>query len=112
MSVGANAYLCLGNELPNNGQLPEIPAKVRKFLNGSSSGAYANDDISKANAAREKAKKQFGLMGETNGGVMLGAAVWGYVDVDLGLFYGDMGATAGFDISVLLLSEFSLCIFL
>lgn len=110
VSVGANAYLCLGNELPNNGQLPEIPAKVRKFLNGSSSGAYANDDISKANAAREKAKKQFGLMGETNGGVMLGAAVWGYVDVDLGLFYGDMGATAGFDISVRHLSENSRCI--
>lgn len=37
---------------------------------------------------------------KTSGGVMLGASVWGYVKVDLGLFYGDMGATAGFDVSI------------
>jgi hypothetical protein len=31
---------------------------------------------------------------------MLGASAWGYVDVDLGLFYGEMGAIGGFDISL------------
>ncbi len=110
VSVGANAYLCVGNELPNNGELPEIPAKVRNFLNGSSDGAFANDDISKANNARERAKRQFNTMGEADGGVMMGAAVWGYVDVDLGLFYGDMGATAGFDVSIRHLRNNARCI--
>ncbi len=41
---------------------------------------------------------------------MVGASVWGYVNVDLGLFYGDMGVTAGFDISVRKLSGSSKCI--
>ncbi len=110
VSVGANAYICLGNELPNNGELPEIPAKVRNFLNGSSKGSVANDDISAANNARERAKKRYIAMGETTGGVMMGASVWGYVNVDLGLFYGDMGATAGFDISLRHLQDNARCV--
>lgn len=110
VSVGANAYICLGNELPNNGALPEIPAKVRNFLNGSTKGAVHNDDISAANNARQRAKDRFASMAKTNGGVMMGAAVWGYVDVDLGLFYGDMGATAGFDISLRHLADNARCV--
>lgn len=110
VSVGANAYLCIGNELPNNGELPEIPAKVKKFLDGSDSGTVANDDISAANRARQQAKRNFFADGDCNGGVMIGAAVWGYVNIDLGVFYGDMGATAGFDISVRHLSENARCI--
>lgn len=100
VAVGANAYLCVGNELPNNGNLPPIPVKIRNFLNGSSSGTYESDDVSKADKARNEAKTRFMSNAATGGGVMMGAAVWGYIKVDLGLFYGDMGAEAGFDLSI------------
>ncbi len=100
VSVGANAYLCIGNELPNNGKLPEIPEKVRTFLNGGEKAGVKSDNLSDATYARRKAYNQFMADAESDGGVMLGASVWGYVDVNLGLFYGDMGLTAGFDISV------------
>lgn len=100
VAVGANAYLCVGNELPNNGNLPPIPVKIRNFLNGSSSGTYESDDVSKADKARNEAKTRFMSNATTGGGVMMGAAVWGYIKVNLGLFYGDMGAEAGFDLSI------------
>lgn len=100
VAIGANAYFCLGNELPNNGQLPPIPEKVRRFLDGGSKGGVQSDNISEANDARTKACTDFLANAKTSGGVMLGASVWGYVKVDLGLFYGDMGATAGFDVSI------------
>ena len=38
VKVGANAYICLGNELPNNGQLPPLPTEISEFLNGGSKG--------------------------------------------------------------------------
>ena len=31
---------------------------------------------------------------------MMGASAWGYIDLDLGIFYGSMGALAGFDVSL------------
>ena len=40
---------------------------------------------------------------------MLGAQVYGYVDIDLGIFYGNMGATAGFDMSLQKLSSNATC---
>ena len=36
---------------------------------------------------------------------MLGASAWGYIDFNLGLFYGDLGALAGFDVSIRKLSN-------
>ncbi len=108
VKIGANAYLCIGNELPNNGQLPAIPTEVSSFLNGSSKGSgVVSDDISKANAARTRALQDF--KADSRGGVMLGAQVFGYVDVDLGIFYGNMGATAGFDMSVQKLASNAQC---
>ena len=99
VNVGANAYLCVGNELPNNGELPPIPAKIRNFLDGSTKGSGVESaDISKANNARTAALKEF--QAQVYGGVMMGASAWGYIDVDLGLFYGNMGALAGFDVSL------------
>lgn len=99
VNIGANAYLCVGNELPNNGELPPIPDKIRTFLNGSVRGeGVQSDDISQAERARTAALADFNA--DTRGGVMLGASVWGYVDVDLGLFYGSMGVLAGFDMSL------------
>ena len=108
VKIGANAYLCIGNELPNNGKLPDIPSEVSSFLNGSSKGSgVVSDDISKANAARTRALQDF--KADSRGGVMLGAQVFGYVDVDLGIFYGNMGATAGFDMSVQKLANNAQC---
>lgn len=99
VNIGANAYLCLGNELPGNGELPPIPQKIRDFLDGSTKGSGVQSaDISKANNARTQALKDF--QAEVYGGVMLGASAWGYIDVDLGLFYGNMGALAGFDVAL------------
>jgi len=99
VNVGANAYLCVGNELPNNGELPPIPAKIRQFLDGSTKGSGVESaDISKANNARTSALKDF--QAQVYGGVMMGASAWGYIDVDLGLFYGNLGALAGFDVSI------------
>ena len=99
VSIGANAYLCIGNELPNDGELPPIPAKIAQYLNGSTQGSgMESDDISKADRARTAALKDF--QAEVYGGVMLGASAWGYIDVDLGLFYGNMGALAGFDVTL------------
>lgn len=100
VSIGADAYLCLGNELPDNGELPPIPEKVAKFLDGAERGVSKSDNKSDADAAREKALVDFGKNAKISGGVMLGASIWGYINVNLGLFYGDMGATAGFDVSV------------
>lgn len=97
VNIGANFYFCVGNELPNNGQLPEIPKKIRDFLNGQSKGGMEGADMSKANLVRKKALRMFNADAEINGGVMLGASWYGYVDLNLGIFYGDMGAIAGFD---------------
>lgn len=108
VKIGANAYLCIGNELPNNGQLPPIPSEVSNFLDGSSKGSgVVSDDVSKATRARTRALQDF--KADTRGGVMLGAQVYGYVDVDLGIFYGNMGATAGFDMSLQKLSSNATC---
>lgn len=109
VGAGANAYLCIGSELPDDGELPPIPTKVRQFLDGGEHGYASSDDISKAETARTSAKAKFFANAKVNGGVMVGASVWGYVNVDLGLFYGDMGITAGFDISVRKLSDNSKC---
>lgn len=99
VNIGANAYLCVGNELPGDGALPAIPTEISRFLDGSTQGdGVQSDDISKAENARAAALKEF--QSDVRGGVMLGASAWGYVDVDLGLFYGKMGALAGFDVSL------------
>ena len=85
--------------MPGDGELPPIPDKIRQFLDGSTKGSGVESaDMSKANAARTAALKNF--KAEVYGGVMMGASKWGYVDVDLGLFYGSMGVLGGFDVSL------------
>ena len=110
VSVGASAYLCIGSELPNNGQLPPLPDKVARFLNGEQNGAAQSDSRSTADNARKKTLQEILAAAPVTGGVMLGASVWGYIDVDLGLFFGSMGATAGFDVSVVHLGNTATCV--
>lgn len=98
VTIGANAYVCVGNELPNDGQLPPIPDKIAKFLDGSENGATKSDGIGPANSARAAATANFG--GSVAGGVMFGAQVYGYIDVNLGIISAGLDALAGFDISI------------
>lgn len=99
VKIGANAYLCAGNELPDDGKLPPIPAKITQFLDGTTKGAgVQSDDVSAANNARDRALASFN--GSVAGGVMLGAQAYGSVSVDLGLLYGSMDAIAGFDVAL------------
>ncbi len=110
IDFGANGYVCLGNELPNNGRLPDIPTEIRSFLTGDSSKGIEGATVSKANRAREVAMKEFNdQIASIGGGVMFGAQVWGYINVDLGIFYLYTGATAGFDFSIIKLPDDASC---
>ncbi len=111
VSIGADAYVCFGSELPNDGQLPPLPKKVSDFLDGGAHGAAISDDMSAVNSAQAQAKKKFAAETvKTGGGVMFGASVWGYIDFNLGLLYGELGATAGFDIVLAKLSSTAECV--
>lgn len=112
INIGANGYVCVGNELPNNGKLPDIPIEIRKFLDGSTSGkGIESADVSKANRARDLSLKEFNdQIGSIGGGVMFGGQIYGYFDVDLGIFYMDAGATAGFDVSLIKLPANAYCV--
>lgn len=111
VDIGANGYVCIGNELPNGGVLPEIPDKIRSFLNGSTSEkGLESASLSKATSAREQAIREFNEQAASNGGgVMFGGQIYGYFDVDLGIFYMDAGATAGFDVSLIKLGGSGFC---
>lgn len=109
VKIGADAYFCVGNELPDNGALPPIPENIRQFLTGSrGSNGVQSADVSKAERAREEALREF--RANATGGVMLGASVWGYINVDLGILYADMGATAGFDVSITHIGDEVYCV--
>ena len=101
VKIGANAYLCLGNELPNGGKLPPIAPKVRAFLDGGSKGeGVKSASLSEADIARRDAMNKALEAAEAGGGVMLGATAYGYIKLDFGLLYGSFDATAGFDIAL------------
>ena len=109
VKIGADAYFCVGNELPDNGALPPIPENIRQFLTGSrGSNGVQSADVSKAERAREEAIREF--RAKATGGVMLGASVWGYINVDLGILYADMGAEAGFDVSITHIGDEVYCV--
>ncbi len=112
VNIGADGYLCMGNELPGDGRLPEIPLEIRSFLNGDSGdGVYTTPEMEKAQKSRNAAAKALNpYEGNVNGGVMAGAKAWGYIDVDLGLFYGYLRAIAGFDISLVHFKHAPVCV--
>lgn len=109
VKIGANMYLCVGNELPGDGALPPIPDKIARYLDGSSHGSgMQSDNISQANASRAAAANNFG--GGIAGGVMLGAQVYGLLDVNLGIIKGGVDMLAGFDLSLRKLSNTAFCV--
>ena len=110
VNIGANAYLCIGNELPGDGQLPPISTVITDFLNGGSSQVNTNASLDKAQRSRSAAIKALLPTGENvKGGVMIGASAWGFIDIDLGLFYGSLNAIAGFDMSLVNYGNTAFC---
>ncbi len=111
VDIGANGYLCIGNELPDGGKLPDIPEKIRKFLEGEKKEGVSMDaDLAKVEKSRAKAARA--LLDPTNikGGVMVGASAWGDMHLDLGLIYGGIDAMAGFDVSLIHYGATATCI--
>ena len=111
VKIEANAYLCIGNELPGNGQLPPIPPEISKFLNGSSKGGVdTGADGAKAQRSRNQAVKAMLPTGDNvKGGVMVGAMAYGYIDVNLGLFKANMTTIAGFDMALINYGNMAFC---
>ena len=95
--VYANFYCCLGNELPNNGALPELPAKVQEALGGTDLAGNSNAGVkSKLQAEREKTVKN-GPTGSIKGGIMVGAALGAEFGCNAVFCYADVEGMLGFD---------------
>ena len=87
--IEADAYLCLGNELPDNGELPPLPSKVEEFLG------------SKAAPGRSQTQTMFReFQGKAKGGVMLGASVSGELALNAVVCYAEIDMIAGFDLAL------------
>lgn len=101
VKIESDAYLCIGNELPGNGQLPAIPSEITEFLNGHKNSAVSTGgDMEKVNNARSQVVKKMLQNAGTKGGIMVGASSGGFINVELGIFYGYMKALGGFDVSL------------
>ena len=111
VDIGADAYLCLGNELPDGGALPPIPDKITKFLAGEKKeGVDMGADLEKVEKSRAQATKALLNPNNLKGGVMVGASAWGEINVDLGLIFGGIDALAGFDLSLANYGHGAVCI--
>lgn len=110
VDIGADGYLCLGNELPNNGALPEIPSKISEFLNGNEKeGTSMGADMQKVERSRAKAAKALLDPTSLKGGVMVGASCWGDISINLGLIFGSIESLAGFDASLINYGSSAVC---
>lgn len=110
VDIGADGYLCLGNELPNNGALPEIPSKISEFLNGNEKeGTSMGADMQKVERSRAKAAKALLDPTSLKGGIMVGASCWGDISINLGLIYGSIESLAGFDASLINYGNNAVC---
>lgn len=113
--IGANGYVCIGNQLYDDGNLPPIPDDIKKYLNGKginkNGGSLEGANLSVAERARNNQLKEFEKQFSRNGGgIMLGAQLYGYLNVDLGLLQLDAGLTGGFDLSLMKLPSDAYCI--
>ena len=111
VDIGADAYLCIGNELPDGGALPAIPSKITKFLSGEKQESTdMGADLGKAERSRKAAAKKMLDPNSCEGGVMLGASAWGNIEIDLGLLYGSLDAIAGFDVALVHYGNNAFCV--
>lgn len=92
----ANAYLCMGNDLPHNGQLPPLPESVKTALGMKDPDGKKSDKISKIERVRSELISK-GPQGKVNGGVMFGAGLEGEFGFNAVFCYANVGATMGFD---------------
>lgn len=100
----ANAYLCIGNELPGNGQLPALPEKVVEALGmKGADGKVDNSLKGKLEAARQQTMKG-GPAGNINGGIMMGAALGAEIGCNALFCYANVEGMLGFD---LILKQYS-----
>ncbi len=111
-SIGANMYLCLGNELVDEDgkeyELPALPKRIAEFLglpdiNG--------NDQSLAGQANDERRKNFTPPTDTKsvGGFMIGASEWGDFGVNAGIVYARAFLMAGFDLALKKLAEGTRC---
>lgn len=111
VDIGADGYLCIGNELPDGGKLPDIPDKIRKFLEGEKKeGVEMGADMAKVEKSRAKAAKALLDPNNLKGGVMVGASVWGDININLGLVWGGIESLAGFDLSLVHYGSTATCV--
>jgi len=98
--IWANAYLCIGNELPNDGKLPPIPKEIDEFLNGSKKDSHLSESgqnrTNEVNNKRNAAVKDFD--GAAKSGVMFGAQAGGDFGVRAVICYAQATLLAGFDV--------------
>ena len=99
--LGANMYLCLGNELPNNGALPDPPQAVLDFLNGKDVNGSKQSKGSEAKSAKLKTiekMKNIINSAKVDGGLMVGAGAEGDFGVNAGIVYARGAFAYGFDL--------------
>ena len=94
--IWANAYLCIGNELPNDGNLPPIPQEIDEFLNGKDASGNSQSLSGKAEEKRQASVASF--KGSAQSGVMFGAQAGGEFGVNAVICYARASLLAGFDI--------------
>lgn len=90
----ADCYLCIGNELPNDGKLPPIPSVITQFLDGTD---LNGDPQGLSTEALDKATAVINTM-KLKGGVMFGASIEGSFGCNAVIAYCDVDAIAGFDL--------------
>ena len=116
-SIGANAYLCVGNELvDDNGNeygLPAIPDKIAEFLGGSDVNGNKQNLAGEAENTRQGTLKEFkepATNMKSAGGIMFGAMAWGDFGVNAGIVYARATLMAGFDLALKKLADGTRCI--
>lgn len=107
--VYANAYLCMGNELPDNGALPPVPDKVLEALGmKGADGKSHPENMAKLQAAREEQLSGFKSKA-IDGGIMLGAAMGAEIGCNAVFCYASVEGMMGFDVVLKKLKEGETC---
>ena len=116
-SIGANAYLCVGNELvDDDGKeygLPAIPDKIAEFLGGTDISGNSQNLTGEAESKRQGTLKEFkepSANKNSAGGIMFGATAWGDFGVNAGIVYARATLMAGFDLALKKLAKGTRCI--